>query len=349
MSRVLCRCLIVVATVVAFPEFARSQPENTKSKKEKPVTIASAGGFEVAFHRQMEPHLRKANITCPVPICGMGYGAKQFTRGGRDIMFLPRHLKITELRTSANNGIEFVEAPIAIEAIVLAVGHNNEFVDQLTIEEVRSIFLDSRRAIKWSDVRKEWPTEKILLSIPGTDSGTFDFFKQVVAGKEHVSIRDDCVIFEDGRALTDFVAKNEFSICFVSRCYFETQELRLKPIAVENSDGDFVLPSEENLSKLTYEPFSRIHYIYLNRRSLKRDSVTRFAEIFLDNYVRFNKNIGFTSLDQQTGMKVAEQIRAKIPGTHFFHPEGSAREGDELEVFRQVKTVSTALFARAGK
>ena len=38
----------------------------------------------------------------------------------------------------------------------------------------------------WQDVRPNWPNQKIKLFGPGTDSGTFGYFTDVINGKSQV-------------------------------------------------------------------------------------------------------------------------------------------------------------------
>ena len=57
---------------------------------------------------------------------------------------------------------------------------SNTFIANATKEELKLIFSTAR---KWSDVNPAWPKQDILRFIPGTDSGTFDYFVEDVFGR----------------------------------------------------------------------------------------------------------------------------------------------------------------------
>jgi ABC-type phosphate transport system substrate-binding protein len=58
----------------------------------------------------------------------------------------------------------------------------NDFVTNLSMEELALIFSD--KATTWADVNPAWPAENIQRFIPGTDSGTYDYFIEEVMERD---------------------------------------------------------------------------------------------------------------------------------------------------------------------
>ncbi|RKY25082.1 MAG: hypothetical protein DRP79_07000, partial [Planctomycetota bacterium] len=151
-----------------------------------PITEAVAEEFQ-----KIHPGVR---VT--VGISGTGGGFKKFCIGETDINDASRPIKSKELAKAAENGIEFIELPVAFDGISVVVNPKNDFVAFLTIEELRKIWQPGSTVKKWSDVRPGWPSRPIILYGPGTDSGTFDYFTKVVNGKEQ-ACRPDFTASED--------------------------------------------------------------------------------------------------------------------------------------------------------
>ena len=65
------------------------------------------------------------------------------------------------------------------------VNKKNDFIDYLTVDELNAIWKYGSTMKTWSDVRPNWPNQEIKLYGPGTDSGTFDYFKEAIIGKKN--------------------------------------------------------------------------------------------------------------------------------------------------------------------
>ena len=73
---------------------------------------------------------------------------------------------------------------MAIDGIAVIINVDNDFVDYLTVEELKMIWEPDSHIDTWSDVRAEWPNQPVRLYGPGTDSGTFDYFTDEIVGEE---------------------------------------------------------------------------------------------------------------------------------------------------------------------
>ena len=161
------------------------------------------------------------NVEVTVGLSGTGGGFKKFMAGSTDISDASRPVKGSEIALGKENNIEFIELPVAYDGLSIVVNPANDFVDQLTVDQLKKIFLVDQAAKTWQEVNPEWPEEEIKLFIPGTDSGTFDYFKEVVAGKEGTIRGDEAVSTdENDNNLVAGVEKNEFALGFFGAALF---------------------------------------------------------------------------------------------------------------------------------
>src|SRR5262245_43328797 len=168
-----------------------------------PITEAVAEAFA-----DVAPKVR---VT--VAISGTGGGFKRFTVGETDISDASRPIKKDELDKATASKIDFLEIPIAYDGLTIAVDTGNTWAESLTVDDLKRIFLDGSTVNTWQDVKATWPNVPLKIYAPGTDSGTFDYFKEVVAGKDG-AIRSDMSVSEDDNVLVRGVAGEHGAIGF---------------------------------------------------------------------------------------------------------------------------------------
>jgi phosphate transport system substrate-binding protein len=160
-----------------------------------PISEAVAEEF-----RAVEPGVR---VT--VGVSGTGGGFKKFSVGEIDVGDASRPIKAREADAARANGVAFIELPVAFDGLAVVANPKNEFVDHLTLEELKRIWQPDSAVRTWRDVRPTWPDRAIRLYGPGTDSGTFDYFTKAVVGKER-SCRPDFTASEDDNILVRGIA-----------------------------------------------------------------------------------------------------------------------------------------------
>ena len=146
-----------------------------------------------------------------VGVSGTGGGFKRFCAGETDITNASRPISTSEAQTAKTNKIDFIELPIAYDGLTIVVNPANTWVTQLNVAQLKKIFSADSPAKKWSDVNPAWPSETIKVFSPGTDSGTFDYFKEVTLGKDG-NIRSDLSVSEDDNVLVTGVAGDKNAI-----------------------------------------------------------------------------------------------------------------------------------------
>lgn len=101
--------------------------------------------------------------------------------GDTDIVNASRAIKRAEVDLCKEIKRNPVEFKVGTDAIAVVVSQRNDFVTELTLEQVRQIFTTAQ---SWSDVDPGWPNEPIERFIPSSDSGTLDFFAETTFSRE---------------------------------------------------------------------------------------------------------------------------------------------------------------------
>jgi phosphate transport system substrate-binding protein len=278
-----------------------------------PITEAVAEEFFYEGHR---------NVRVTVGFSGTGGGFKKFAAGETDISDASRPIKPTEYDKLRAAGIEFIELPIAYDGLCVVVNPENDWVDSLTVDELKMIFLDGSTVDSWNDVRSSWPDAPLEIYAPGTDSGTFDYFKEVIAGKND-SIRGDMSVSEDDNILVRGVAGNKGAIGFFGIAYFEENQNKLRAVPIVPIGGDEpVMPSPETVESGEYAPFSRPLFIYVAAESAKEDQVAAFVDFYLDNAQELAADVGYVGLPNHLMMKVKRVWDNRETGTRYLTSSG---------------------------
>lgn len=247
----------------------------------------------------------EVNVT--VGFSGTGGGFKKSTAGEIDISNASRPIKEEELAMAEQNGIEFIELQVAIDGLSVVVNPANDFVDYLTVEELKKIWEPNSTVKYWSDVRPEWPQEEIKLYGPGPDSGTFDYFTEAVVGESGAS-RADYTASEDDNVLVTGVAGDKYSLGYFGYAYYEANKDKIKAVPIDGGNGP-VEPTVENINQGAYTPLSRPVYIYVNKEYYDtRPELQTFVQYYMDIVNDIAQEVGFVPLPEDV---LAEQ-KAKL-------------------------------------
>lgn len=240
---------------------------------------------------------REVKVT--VGISGTGGGFKKFCNGETDISDASRPIKSSEKDACAKNGIEYIELPVAYDGLSVMANPKNEFITCLTTAELKKIWEPGSTVQYWSDVRGEWPREKIKLFGPGTDSGTFDYFTEAINHKEKAS-RSDYVASEDDNVLVQGIAGEKYALGYFGYAYYVENRDKLKLVGIDEGKGrGCVLPSEQSINDGTYSPLSRLIFIYPNKKSLQRSEVKEFVRFYLVEAPKLVKQVGYMPLPKE--------------------------------------------------
>ncbi|HEY7559921.1 MAG TPA: PstS family phosphate ABC transporter substrate-binding protein [Candidatus Binatia bacterium] len=273
-----------------------------------PVTEAVAEEFQKA---------KKGKIKVTVGIAGTGGGFKKFCRGETDISDASRPILKQEMEACKGAGIEYVELPVAFDALTVIVNPKNEWSPSMTVAELKKIWEPAAQAkvTNWNQVRSSWPDAPLKLFGAGADSGTFDYFTEAITGKAKSS-RGDFTASEDDNVLVQGVANDRNALGFFGYAYYAENTKKLKAVAIDNGKGA-VSPSEKTVLDGSYQPLSRPIYIYLNKKSLAKPEVKEFAEFYLKHAPKLVKEVKYVPLPDKVYTLGASRIKSGKVGTAF--------------------------------
>jgi len=214
-----------------------------------------------------------------VGISGTGGGFKKFCNGETDFSDASRPIKDSEREACASKAIEWVDFQVAFDGLSVMVNPKNDFVQCLTVDELKRIWEPGSTVDSWDDVRPEWPDESIALYGPDTDSGTFDYFTEVIVGEEDAS-RPDYTASADDNVLVQGIAGDEDALGYFGYAYYVENTDKLKLVAVDGGEG-CVLPTRESVLDGTYKPLSRPLFVYVRQDALDQPEVAEFMRFYL--------------------------------------------------------------------
>lgn len=282
-----------------------------------PITEAVAEDY-----RTTAPEVR---VT--VGISGTGGGFKKFAASEIDIADASRPIKAEEAAAAKAAGIDFIELPVAYDGLTILVNPANTFVDHLSIEELHKIWAPESQVKLWSEVRAGWPATELHLYGAGHDSGTFDYFTEVVNGKAQ-ACRSDYTASEDDNVLVQGISGDKGSLGFFGFSYYVENKDKLRAIPIMTEAGP-ITPTHETINNGTYKPLSRPVFIYVTSKAASRPEVGAFVRYYLDNAPRLVDQVGYVPLP--AGIYAATKARFESGVTGTVYADHEAAKGKTLE------------------
>ncbi len=269
-----------------------------------------------------------ADVNVVVASSGTGGGFEKFCAGDTDISNASRPIKEEEIAACEENGVEFVEIPVAFDGLTVVVNPEDDWAECLTTEELNKMWAaPAEDTVKnWNQVNSEFPDEELKLYGPGEDSGTFDYFNEAVTDEEG-SRKDYSNVGEKDNVIVQGVSSEKGALGYFGYAYFEENQDSLKAVEIENADGDCVAPSAETIADGTYNPLARPLFIYLKKESLEsKPEVKAFAEYHLAN-PSLVEEVGYVALPEDILEKAKARLDSATTGAMF---EGGSSLGQKL-------------------
>jgi phosphate transport system substrate-binding protein len=263
--------------------------------------------------------MKKGAIKVTVGISGTGGGFKKLCRGEIDIQDASRPILDKEMADCRAAGIEYIELPVAFDALTVVMNPKNSFLKAITVDELKKMWEPAAqgKVMTWNQVNPAWPNAPIKLFGAGSDSGTFDYFTEAINGKSKAS-RGDFTASEDDNVLVQGVAQDVNAIGYFGYAYYAENMSRLKAVPiVEKAGKPAVLPSEASVLDGSYQPLSRPIFIYVNAKSLDKPEVREFAEYYMKNAAKIAKEVKYVPLPAKAYTIGLEHIAKGKKGTVF--------------------------------
>lgn len=275
-----------------------------------PITEAVAEEFQKA---------KKNAVKVTVGISGTGGGFKKFCRDELDISDASRPITAKEMEDCKAAGVQYIEMPVAFDALTIVINPKNSFLKQATVAEMKTLWEPAAQGkiMKWNQVNPAWPDAPVKLFGAGADSGTFEYFTEAMVGKAKSS-RGDYTASEDDNVLVQGVSRDVNAIGYFGYAYYAENTGKLKALAVVNpKTGKAVEPSAANVENGTYAPLSRPIFIYVKAKSLEKPEVKEFIEFYMKNGAKLTKEVKYVPLPASAYTGNIEHMNKKKLGTVF--------------------------------
>lgn len=252
------------------------------------------------------------NIT--IDSIGTGAGFERFCKSGEtDISNASRRIKDSERENCRAIGREPIEFRVGTDALAVVVNPENDFLSDVTLEQLAKIF--SQDATNWSDVDPSWPAEPILRFSPGTDSGTFDYFVEVVMDPVYIKDKEadkgkgeaallgaaNLQLSEDDNVLVQGVEGDKYAIGYFGYAYYAENVGKLKLLKINGVEATAISVEDGSY------PLARPLFIYSDARIMQeKPQVNAYINFFL-TYV--NEEIGKVGYfpASETALKAARE------------------------------------------
>jgi phosphate transport system substrate-binding protein len=283
--------LLVLALLAVFVAPALAQDLPAVDPLDVTGDIVTAGSSTVfPLSEKMVEVFVEAGYSGEITVDSIGSGAgfERFCVAGEtDISNASRAIRDSEIESCAAIGRTPIEFRVGTDALTVAVSTENDFVTDVTLEELALIF---GSAETWADVRAEWPAEPIQRFIPGTDSGTFDFFVEEVfdEDEEPILAASNTQLSEDDNVLVQGITGSPYAVGFFGFAYYQENAETLNAVSL-----DMVAPTAESAEDGSY-PLARPLFIYSDANIMaEKPQVADFINFYLTNVNEYVVEVGY--------------------------------------------------------
>lgn len=275
-----------------------------------PITEAVAEDFQKS---------KKNGVRVTVGISGTGGGFKKFCRGETDISDASRPITKKEIEDCKAAGVEFMEFPVAYDALTVVIHPKNDWAKNMTVAELKAIWEPAAQGkiTSWKQVNPAWPDRPIKLYGPGADSGTFEYFTEAINGKSKAT-RGDFTASEDDNVLVQGVSRDVGGLGYFGFAYYIENKDKLAAVSVVAAVGKPpVAPSLQTVVDGSYQPLARPIFIYVNAKSAEKPEVKEFVEYYMKNGEKLTKEVKYVALPAKAYTYNLEHFAKRAKGTKF--------------------------------
>ena len=331
------RSAIVLALAACAVVAQRPQPAPEAKLPPVPAGLEGqvrVGGSDLLLHcsQLMAKDFVSRATEVDVAVRGGGSAAsiQMLLKGKIDLAVSARPMRKAELAKFHEQEVEFVEVPVAVEAIALVAPRENEWLDFVTVDELRKLWTPSGDVLTWKDVRASWPDVPLERFVRNPTTGFASTLGPVLG--EHARrmapaqrLRGEALYAAVGAArgglgMTDSVSATE-----------QTEHVKL--VAIDGGAGP-VSPTTASIGNGHYAPLSRPLLLYVNRSALKRPEVEAFVRFYLANGRRVASALRMVPASGALRRCAERVISGREPGTRFRNTKGEPLGGTLADLFR---------------
>ncbi len=317
--------LLMLVVVMIFTVTACGQTdtknESTETTVVGEVIVDGSGTVYPLMAHIAEEYMTNVqpNVSVQVGRAGSSAGFKKFIPGETDFSDASRKIKDEEVTQLAENGLvmgeNVIELKLAYDGLTMVINKENTWATEMTQEEIVTMYLAGKikenDVVQWSDIRADWPAEEVKFYGPNENHGTYEFFAEVILGKEPMVTTAN--LQQEYSTLVDLVSKDKNAIAFFGYGYYASNMDKLTAVKVDFGNGP-VGPDLSTIGEdLGYAGFTRLVYTYLNADYAKeKPAVLDFAKYIVspEGAARLAGENGFAPLQKSVYAEYAAQLDA---------------------------------------
>lgn len=272
------------------------------------ISQAMAGEFEKKF----------PDHKVSVSRSGTGGGYKKFALRQCDLWNASRPVAEKEIKELKEKEIGWLELEVGIDGLSVAVNPDNDWCTELTVGQLRKIWEPESTVTKWSDINPQWPDQPIELYGADTDSGTFEYFTEVIVGKKNSS-RTKYQAASDDNVLIQGVAGSKYALGYIPYGYCVENKSKVKVIKISptieatDTPAAAVEPNVETILSGAYKPLARPLFVYANTETLKRPEIVEFLKFTVSEEARpLVAKRGFVQIPEERRKEMVERLDAAL-------------------------------------
>jgi phosphate transport system substrate-binding protein len=262
-----------------------------------------------------EFQLAHPTVRVTVGISGTREGFEKLLSGSADINDASRPITKEEQENARRHGLGYIELPVALDGISVVVNPENDWVDHLSIAELRRLWGAGGGVIRWSDLRPGWPERPIHLYAPGRDSGTYEYFSEEILRGFDVP-RHDYTDSENDTVLVQGIGNDRDALGYFGYGYYERNRARIKLVPIETRNGA-VRPSRAAIASGAYEPLVRPLFLYVRSDAAQRPAVKAFVEFYLQHATTLVPEAGYVPLPPRAYELCQQRFERRRSGSAF--------------------------------
>jgi len=269
----------------------------------KVITAAVAEDFESKF----------SDVKIALKVTGTGTGFKEMIAGRIDIANASRAIKESEKTDCTKNGIDALELLVAMDGLTVCVNPDNDWVETITVAQLKKIWEPGSKVKSWRDVDAAWPDIPLVLFGAGEESGTFDYFTEAINGKED-SITENYSPSADDNVTITGVSGEKGGMGFLGCAYYFSNQDKVKALKISPTDdvAAGVAPTPEAVKSGEYKPLARPLFIYVKKSSLARQEVQDFVRFYLNDGLTQVSKVGYVELSDAQIKATRDAFEAAI-------------------------------------
>ena len=250
------------------------------------------------------------NVKISVGEAGTSGGFEKFCAGEIDISDASRPIEPEEVDACKKDGVAYSEIQVANDGISITTNPALE-ISCLTTDQLKQLW-NTPTVSNYSELGKDadtgqpLPDADVSLYGPGTDSGTFDYFTDVINGLEDRS-RDDYQPSEDDNVLVEGVAGDQNGLGYFGFSYYAQNQDKLNLVSVDDGKG-CVAPSNDTIQSGEYSPLSRPLFMYPSADAIQKPEVTAYMQYVVDNYDTIAEQAQIVPMDSSQASEASSAL-----------------------------------------